>query len=722
MSIRSWIILSIILVIIVGCSTNSKHRSLMSSTFNNGNDSNVIEQSYNDENADSQPFDIFRKIPNANIRVISTDQVISVGKQYITLAPPYKSDLASFDTYLTLNGFGIRPAYALYRIGPFKSDAKPSQLDINFSGVAGQNSKLNYAIYYPMQSIWKWYSTSVSKVHPISYGNEWLYNYKGKKYLYIVFATGKEINEAVNISSIMLTAVTYKAPTKADWNILFYIAGDNNLAQYAVDNLNQAEQIGSTDNINILAQYDINAPTILNTDKVWRIKVLKDFNSKAINVENDSRNVSFSKAGFDSSSPKNLYDFLTWTKSNFPANHTCLILWDHGGGWLPGHTQNRVTTSILGDDTDGPNGGELADNTTIAEAIKKSALPIDVIYFDACNMGHLEALYDFKDTTPLIIGSQLLVPGYGGNYHDWLNKLILSPSMDPLTLCNNAVDSYYYQYTTKYQLPCSLAVYDTSKVDDLANTILNLGTSLISYKESEQNRFKSAISASYYDQFEESNGSRDLMDFIKYMKSSDNTTILNLLKDVEKYYTLTVLYQKHPNLTKSNGITLFLPDQFSLNSNDYLYENIAFNKTTKWLSVLQSLGTPSDNNAYELTEKVYDGWKVKIYWDKAVDLDLWCYEPSLSWWSPKLGSSTDYCNYSPDTNGVNGKEESLTFKLGLLPNKYYIAVEYPPEQTATEKSQFWAQIIDNESNVIKTIGPRTINSGETYNIFELLKQ
>lgn len=672
-----------------------------------------------------QPSDVIINNQNAEVRYISADQEIKVGQQDLSLNEPHYNQLASYDQYLNLNGFGVKPAFAVYRIGPFKADAQPSKLDINFSGnkdIPSAQWKLNYAVYNPLKTIWQWYSTRKSYSHIFYYGREWLYNYQGKNYLYVLFAVDKNPLSSISVSSMNLTAITYAAPKQASWNILLYFAGDNNLAEYAVQNLNQAEQVGSTDNVNILAQYDINYPTVLNTDKVWRIRMAKDLNSKALKIDGDSRNIYFNKSGFDSSSPKNLYDFLIWAKTNFPAERNCLVLWDHGGGWLPGHTQNRVTTSILGDDTEGPSGGELADNTTIAEAITKSGLKLDVLYFDACNMGQLESLYDFKSNASYIVGSQILVPGPGGEYFQWLSPLISLPSMTPLELAKQAVDAYNNQYTNKYNVTCTLSVYDTAQIDNLTSSVLNMGLLLKAYKDSEKSRLGTAILNSYTDDPEQSNGTRDLIEFVSYMKSTDNTALKTVLTDIEKYHNQTVLYHKRPGLAKTNGIALFLPDQFDMSSNSGSYKNIAFNKTTNWLDALQSVGVPAPNNTYEFSYKVYDNWKIKIYWDAAIDLDLWCYEPSLNWHAPATTTSTDYCNYSPDALGDPSKEEWVVIKPNQNNDKYYIDIDYPAEQAGSEQSQFWAQIIDNESQVIHTIGPRTINKGENYNLFELLKQ
>ena len=44
---------------------------------------------------------------------------------------------------------------------------------------------------------------------------------------------------------------------KKEWTILIYIAGDNDLYKYALRNIEQIKQVGSTDKVNFLIYFNL---------------------------------------------------------------------------------------------------------------------------------------------------------------------------------------------------------------------------------------------------------------------------------------------------------------------------------------------------------------------------------------------------------------------------------------------------------------------------------
>ncbi len=58
------------------------------------------------------------------------------------------------------------------------------------------------------------------------------------------------------INPVTISTEVHAAPEQADWTILVYLAGDNNLEESAIIDLNEMEQVGSTNNINIVVEMD----------------------------------------------------------------------------------------------------------------------------------------------------------------------------------------------------------------------------------------------------------------------------------------------------------------------------------------------------------------------------------------------------------------------------------------------------------------------------------
>ena len=115
----------------------------------------------------------------------------------------------------------------------------------------------------------------------------------------------------------MTTAVV----AKKDWTMMVYLAGDNNLDGAGVVDLKEMKRVGSTDRINIVAQFD-RAGSKGETSRFYLQKgtaLAKDVKQKLGET--------------NMGDPKVLEDFVTWSVKNYPADHYLLVLWNHGAGW-----------------------------------------------------------------------------------------------------------------------------------------------------------------------------------------------------------------------------------------------------------------------------------------------------------------------------------------------------------------------------------------------------
>ncbi|MEK6577865.1 MAG: hypothetical protein AABZ55_01445, partial [Bdellovibrionota bacterium] len=78
------------------------------------------------------------------------------------------------------------------------------------------------------------------------------------------------------------------APAEKEWTLLVYLNGNNNLDSYGDLNINQMENVGSTDKINIVVQW-----ASLSAGKTKRLLVTKDndFNKVTSKIVQDAGNV-----------------------------------------------------------------------------------------------------------------------------------------------------------------------------------------------------------------------------------------------------------------------------------------------------------------------------------------------------------------------------------------------------------------------------------------------
>ena len=104
------------------------------------------------------------------------------------------------------------------------------------------------------------------------------------------------------------------------WTFMVYMAGDNNLEQFGFTDLEEMKSAGSSDQVEILAQFDGTS-----TGGARRYRLTADGP-----LENDIvEEIGPSNTG----DPAGLIDFVEWGTSNYPAERVALVLWNHGAGW-----------------------------------------------------------------------------------------------------------------------------------------------------------------------------------------------------------------------------------------------------------------------------------------------------------------------------------------------------------------------------------------------------
>ncbi|MBU7044102.1 MAG: hypothetical protein HXS47_10965 [Theionarchaea archaeon] len=248
----------------------------------------------------------------------------------------------------------------------------------------------------------------------------------------------------VVVASLLVTLTFGGVPmplqATATWTVMVYLDGDNNLESAAIDDFNEMEAIGSSSAVNIVVQFD-RCGAYDNSNGDWqttrRYYITKDpqgYNSTIVNTElSDLGEINMG----DRSS---LEDFITWGKTQYPAHHYLLVLWDHGSGWKK--PSSEAIKSVCVDDTD-------ADELTLAEiklALNASTCsgdcPLDILGFDACFMGMLEIDYELLPYAHYRVGSQEYEPQDGWNYYALCNFLKSSPLATPATVAKAIVSTY----------------------------------------------------------------------------------------------------------------------------------------------------------------------------------------------------------------------------------------------------------------------------------------
>jgi hypothetical protein len=235
------------------------------------------------------------------------------------------------------------------------------------------------------------------------------------------------------------------------WTVMLYMnADDKILEQDIFVDLNEAELVGSSDRVNVVAQLD-RFRGGFRGDGDWtearRFYVTRDNDLSRIG----SRMVQ-NVGEVNSASPDTLIDFATWAMANYPADKYVLIMSDHGMGWPGGWSdpdQGGQAASI----SRSPLGNALGNHMFLEQIdyafdqirARAGANKLEIIGMDACLMGHIEVMSALAPHAYYTILSQETEPALGWAYTAFLGELVNNPDMSGADLGATIVDTYIHQ-------------------------------------------------------------------------------------------------------------------------------------------------------------------------------------------------------------------------------------------------------------------------------------
>lgn len=217
---------------------------------------------------------------------------------------------------------------------------------------------------------------------------------------------------------------------------MVYVAADNNLEpQSLIDLEEMAEAAGPELNLLVLidrAEKDQSVPGILPDGGALGLPAFSD--AKVLKIGAEGTEVLEELGEIDTMDPQNLSWFIWYGLTEFPAERTGLVLWDHGGAAI----------IPFGEDADTAPGEYLSLpelQQAIGSAIQTAgADKLDLIGFDACLNATLEIARGMAPYGEVMVASQELEAGHGW---DWRSLAVLQePGADEVDLANAIVTSY----------------------------------------------------------------------------------------------------------------------------------------------------------------------------------------------------------------------------------------------------------------------------------------
>ncbi|MGE5602839.1 MAG: clostripain-related cysteine peptidase, partial [Nitrososphaerales archaeon] len=217
------------------------------------------------------------------------------------------------------------------------------------------------------------------------------------------------------------------------WTVMLYQDADDKILEEDIFlDFNEAERVGSTDRVKVVAQMD-RYKGGFNGDGNWtstrRYLLSRDDNFNRINSQ------LISEGEVNMSSGDTLADFVTWAAQTYPADKYVLILSDHGMGWPggwsdpdPGRQGQQVDRRIPLESAIGDNLFLNELDAALAKAQQQTGISqFELIGLDACLMGHVEVMDMLAPYARYAVFSQETEPSLGWAYTAFLGNLAQNP-------------------------------------------------------------------------------------------------------------------------------------------------------------------------------------------------------------------------------------------------------------------------------------------------------
>jgi len=418
--------------------------------------------------------------------------------------------------------------------------------------------------------------------------------------------------------SVPAASAPQDARTVKEWTIMVFINGKNNLSSYVIQDMNEMEVFGPTDNINIVTQsarmkytqpsypdypgggyyddwgYGSPVPHPGWPNPGWNMPpmMMKDARDASTDwtgtrrylIVKDGDNASLSSTllqdlgSVDMGDWKQLAEFGKWAKANYPARKYMLIGWNHGSGWEKGLD---LFPSVKGISYDDESGNHIS-TPQLAQAIGEMG-GVDIYASDACLMQMAEVAYELKDTAKITVGSEENEPGDGWGYNEFLARVHSNrDGLTPEVMAAAAVQGYKAFYAPKGTATTQSAIRTSglakyrALLDQWAALAMTEDKALLTAARNEAVGFGGA-------------GSKDLTHFMELVHGKTQNAGLKA-KTVE---TMNYFYDKvlldnattGAKFEKARGLGVYLPGY----SFDGDYSELAWSREGKWDEFMQWL-------------------------------------------------------------------------------------------------------------------------------------
>lgn len=164
--------------------------------------------------------------------------------------------------------------------------------------------------------------------------------------------------------------------------------------------------------------------------------------------------------------PERIKEVMSDMKKVAPADDYGLVMWSHANGWCGPIKGTESKYRAFGEDR-----GYHITIPTLAQTLKDERFSF--IYFDCCEMGNIECLYELRGITPVIVAAPTLLQIEGMPY-DMNVPCMFEDTPNMVQCAKNTVKFYDEDQKGRYGNEIQIAVYDMTAIDKIAEASKNI--------------------------------------------------------------------------------------------------------------------------------------------------------------------------------------------------------------------------------------------------------
>ena len=221
-------------------------------------------------------------------------------------------------------------------------------------------------------------------------------------------------------------------PTEAgSWAIYWYLCGSDleSGGGFASSDLGELMEAQLPENVNVVIETGGSSQwqnDFVDADMLQRYV----YSSDGLELVDEQPSASMGDA-------QTLADFLDFAKTNYPAERTAVVFWNHGGGSVAGASFDELYgfDSLTLD--------EMYSAFSSVWEPSEETPPVELVGFDTCLMATVDVANTFQGLAHYLVASEEYEPGNGWYYSQWAQALAQDPSMDGAALGKVICDAYY---------------------------------------------------------------------------------------------------------------------------------------------------------------------------------------------------------------------------------------------------------------------------------------